>query len=89
MLVDWAWPTRAAAWIDAACWVVWLIASGHTPAPAERWAAAVPAWKRADERALGVFAAVQARLWAGITTGAAPWSRQVAEAAARWQEHRL
>ncbi|MDA2807152.1 phosphotransferase family protein [Nocardiopsis suaedae] len=89
VLVDWAWPTRAAAWIDAACWVVWLIASGHTPASAERWAATIPAWKRADEQALGVFATVQARLWAGIATEAAPWTGRVASAAARWQEHRL
>ncbi len=42
-LVDWAWPTRAAPWIDPACWIVWLIASGHNPADAETSAASVPA----------------------------------------------
>lgn len=30
-LVDWAWATRGAAWLDAGYWVIWLIASGHTP----------------------------------------------------------
>jgi len=31
-LIDWAWPTRGAAWIDPACLVVRLIAAGNTPA---------------------------------------------------------
>ncbi|MFE6484925.1 aminoglycoside phosphotransferase [Streptomyces sp. NPDC057757] len=31
-LVDWAWASRGAAWINPALWVIWLIASGHTAA---------------------------------------------------------
>lgn len=46
-LVDWAWPTRGAAWIDPARWVVWLVASGHSPQSAEDCAAQVPAWHAA------------------------------------------
>jgi len=34
-IVDWAWPTRGAAWIDSGCLALWLIANGHTPAQAE------------------------------------------------------
>lgn len=88
-LVDWAWPTRAAAWIDPACWVVWLIAAGHTPQEAERRASAVPAWAQAREDALDVFARVQSRLWDEIAEVTdAPWAERVRSAAARWEEHR-
>ncbi len=89
LLVDWAWPTRAAAWIDPACWVVWLVAAGHTPAEAERQAAAIPSWSQADAVALDMFARVQARLWAEIADDTpGRWAEGVAEAAAQWEKHR-
>ncbi|MEU6822782.1 aminoglycoside phosphotransferase [Streptomyces atriruber] len=89
-VVDWAWPTRGAAWIDAACWVVWLISAGHTPDEAELWAAKTPAWATAPPRAVDVFAVAQQRLWTGIAadnpeTG---WKRSLADAATRWADHR-
>ncbi|RCG15205.1 aminoglycoside phosphotransferase [Streptomyces diacarni] len=89
-VVDWAWPTRGAAWIDAACWVVWLIATGHAPTDAEQWAAKTPAWSTAPARALNVFATAQQRLWRGIADEApdTPWKRSLAHAAHRWATHR-
>lgn len=44
-MVDWAWPTRAAAWIDPACLLIQLIANGHTPAEADTWVARARAWR--------------------------------------------
>ncbi|WP_341846386.1 aminoglycoside phosphotransferase [Streptomyces regalis] len=89
-VVDWAWPTRGAAWIDAACWVVWLISAGHTPEAAEQWAAKTPAWATASARALDVFATAQQRLWEGIAADApdVPWKRGLADAAASWSAYR-
>ncbi|MEV5567926.1 hypothetical protein AB0L54_34490, partial [Streptomyces sp. NPDC052196] len=89
-VVDWAWPTRGAAWIDAACWVVWLISAGHTPAEAEQWAAKTPAWSTAPPRGLDVFARAQQRLWAGIAADAPDiaWKQDLAAAAAHWSTHR-
>ncbi|MGH7869038.1 MAG: aminoglycoside phosphotransferase, partial [Candidatus Dormibacteraceae bacterium] len=58
-LVDWAWPTKGAGWIDPACLAVWLIASGHSPASAESWAARIPSWGSASRNALDEFARVQ------------------------------
>ncbi|MDX3763809.1 phosphotransferase [Streptomyces sp. AK02-04a] len=46
-LVDWGWASLGAAWIDPALWVIWLIASGHTPEEAEALAHRHPAWDRA------------------------------------------
>lgn len=31
LLIDWAWPTRGAGWIDPACLIIRLIAAGHPP----------------------------------------------------------
>ncbi|MEV5509074.1 hypothetical protein [Streptomyces orinoci] len=89
-VVDWAWPTRGAAWIDAACWVVWLIAAGHTPADAELWTAKTPAWATAAPHALDVFATAQRRLWHDIADDApdVPWKTGLAEAAHRWATYR-
>ncbi|MFC8349760.1 aminoglycoside phosphotransferase [Streptomyces sp. NPDC057280] len=89
-VVDWAWPTRGAAWIDAACWVVWLTSAGHTPAEAEQWAAKTPAWSTAPRRALDIFATAQKRLWAGIATDApaVAWIQDLAAAAAQWAAYR-
>ncbi|MFD3511276.1 hypothetical protein [Nocardia sp. NPDC058666] len=33
-VVDWAWASRGAAWIDAALWAVWLRLAVHTVMPA-------------------------------------------------------
>jgi hypothetical protein len=80
-LVDWAWPTRGAAWIDPACLVVWLIASGHSPSSAEYWAAKIPSWQSAPAISLDEFARIQGRMWAGIAEESSePWTKSVAAA---------
>ncbi|MEL3944522.1 aminoglycoside phosphotransferase [Streptomyces sp. LNU-CPARS28] len=89
-VVDWAWPTRGAAWIDAACWAVWLISAGHSPEAAEQWAGKTPAWSTATARALDVFATAQQRLWASIADEApdVAWKRSLADAAQQWRTYR-
>ncbi|SRR5712691_2740934 len=86
-IVDWAWPTRSADWIDAACWAVWLIASGHSPAQADRVASSVPAFSKAPRTAVTAFAAAQAAMWAefgneaphpGLALAAADWHKHIA-----------
>jgi aminoglycoside phosphotransferase (APT) family kinase protein len=41
-IVDWAYATKAAPWVELALLVQWLIGSGHTPGQAEDWLAPVP-----------------------------------------------
>ena len=89
LFVDWAWATRGAAWIDPACWVVWLIASGHSPQGAEGWAAQIPSWHDAPTEALAAFAAAQAALWSRIAeVDPEPWIKNMAAAAQQWSERR-
>lgn len=88
-LVDWAWPTRGAAWIDPACLTVWLTASGHTPRSAESWAARIPSWHTAPPGALAEFAQVQALMWDGIAADSdEEWTANLARAARQWASHR-
>jgi hypothetical protein len=43
-VVDWAFATRAAPWVELALLVQWLIGSGHAPEVAEEWMARCPTW---------------------------------------------
>ncbi|MFE7625410.1 aminoglycoside phosphotransferase [Streptomyces sp. NPDC057509] len=88
-LVDWAWATRGAAWLDAGYWVIWLIASGHTPASAEHWAAEIPSWHTASAAGITAFAAANANLWHEISSADPdPWPQRLAAAATVWHAHR-
>ncbi|MET8875638.1 hypothetical protein [Nocardia sp. NPDC004604] len=88
-LVDWAVATRGAGWIDPACWVVWLVYSGHSPDSAERWAARVPAWRSAAAEALDFFAGVLADHWQCIAVNHPNrMTYELRDASARWAAYR-
>ncbi|MFJ8815170.1 phosphotransferase family protein [Amycolatopsis thermoflava] len=88
-LVDWSWPTLGAPWIDTACTALWLIAEGHTPTEAERWAAENPAWAEATRDAIDAFTAINAALWTQIAADVpSTWKRRLRDAAAAWRRHR-
>lgn len=90
-IVDWGWATRGAAWLDAAYWVVWLIAAGgHAPGHAETWAAQIPAWSTASPLAVDAFAEANARVWEEIA-GVDPdtWTSNMLAAAKQWRAFRI
>jgi hypothetical protein len=88
-LVDWAWPTRGAAWIDPACLAVWLIASGHSSRSAESWAARIPSWHAASPAALDEFARIEALMWEGIAADSTEeWTTNLARASRQYAAHR-
>ncbi|MEV6846140.1 hypothetical protein [Actinoplanes sp. NPDC051411] len=88
-LVDWGWATRGAPWLDAAYWVIWLIAAGDDPAAAEDLAATVPSWQQATADGIDAFAAANARVWTEIG-GTEPdsFTKPLLEAAKRWAQYR-
>jgi thiamine kinase-like enzyme len=89
-LVDWAWATWGAAFIDPALLVPRLIAAGHTPAQAERWAEKSAAWQSADPDAVTLFALVVARHLRRLADGdpAAEWRQPMVEASQCWAAYR-
>jgi thiamine kinase-like enzyme len=88
-LVDWAWPTLAAAWIDPASWLLRIMARGHTPAEAEAHAARLPAYATADPTHIDIFVRANVRMWNEIEqTNGRPWARIMAHTARTWAQHR-
>jgi hypothetical protein len=89
-LVDWAWASRGAAWVDAGYWALWLMAAGdHNPASAERWASEVPAWRQASPEALTAFAQAKANYWDQVAGDAAgTFTASVRDAAQQWVRYR-
>ncbi|MET9566794.1 aminoglycoside phosphotransferase [Streptomyces tauricus] len=89
-LVDWGWASRGAAWIDPALWVIWLIASGHTPQQAEAQVHPHPVWHATDLTTIDSFARAQARMWESIARTDAPseWTHRMHQAAVTWAKHR-
>ncbi|MGH3857684.1 MAG: phosphotransferase family protein [Pseudonocardiaceae bacterium] len=88
-IVDWAWPTLGAAWVDPACAALWLIAEGHTPPAAEAWAAQIPSWTAASRHGIDAFTAASCRLWEQIAhDDPQPWKLRLHAAAQAWAEHR-
>jgi Ser/Thr protein kinase RdoA (MazF antagonist) len=84
-IIDWAWPTRGAAFIDPACFVLRLLAAGHTPAEAESLAA----WTSASTEAIDVLAKANRRMWEQIAQhDPQPWKTRMATVAGNWVQHR-
>ncbi|MEU4090128.1 aminoglycoside phosphotransferase [Streptomyces aureus] len=89
VLVDWAWASTGAAWIDPALWLLWLIAHGHTAEQAEGFAVGHPAWKTAPTAGLDTLARVQERLWDSIAEQSPDdWAQPMKAAARAWNMHR-
>lgn len=88
--VDWAWPTRGAAFIDPAQLVVQLVSAGHCAAAAESWAAECKVWASTDPKAIDAFAAATVRMWRAMADRrpAEPWLTAMVAAAQAWADHR-
>ncbi|MFD4243691.1 phosphotransferase [Streptomyces sp. NPDC058525] len=86
VLVDWAWSTTAAPWLDPALGCIWLIATGRQhPAEAEQWASRIPSWLTVPPDALTAFARANARLWTEIAkNNPGSWSNSLRDAANRY-----
>ena len=61
-----AWPTRGAAFIDAACLLIRAMAAGHDADQAEALAYFCPGWQQAPSVAIDIFALASARLYGEI-----------------------
>ncbi len=89
-IIDWAWPTRGAAFIDAACFLIRAMAAGHRASQAEAMAAQYPGWQHAPSAAMGVFALASTRLYNEIARNDPQlYKQRLAAAAHEWASHRM
>ena len=88
-LVDWAWPTLSAPWLDPACWLLRIMARGHSAGQAEAWAARLPAYADADPAHVDVFARANVSMWDEIEQGnGSEWAKKMAHTARTWADYR-
>ena len=88
-IVDWAYATEAAAWVELALLIPWLIGSGHTPHQAENWLAQAPAWTTTEPELFDHFASANAAKWAAkARQNPATWVQELATWTGRWAAHR-
>lgn len=85
-LIDWAWPTRGAAWIDPAVLTLRLMEAGHTAPAADQWARAnLAAWAAAPGLDVTAFSTANAALWDEIARNdAQSWKKSLARHAHDW-----
>ncbi len=89
-VVDWAWSRAAAAAVDIAFLVARLVAAGHSPASAERWADDLPVWRATTPTARTAFAVAIWGIWTykELEQPRPLWNRLVPPAGA-WARHRV
>lgn len=89
-IIDWAWPTKGAGFVDPCYFAISLMAAGHTPEQAERWAGQVPAWRDASREAVDAFVAISARMWGEIASNAPgdEWKQRIGSVAGSWLKFR-
>jgi hypothetical protein len=89
-IIDWAWPTRGAAFIDAGCFLIRAIAAGRSASRSEALASMCPGWQQAPSAAIDVFALASARLYGEIARNdPQPFKQRLAAVAHEWACHRL
>jgi Phosphotransferase enzyme family len=88
-VVDWAFASRGAAWLECAFLLPWLVRDGHASEDAEAWLDRFPAWKQADPTIIDSFATWLATAWTRRDVpGAAPWITEYTGIARTWAAHR-
>ncbi|MGI5170053.1 phosphotransferase [Spirillospora sp. CA-253888] len=89
-VVDWAFVTRGAPWLELALLVPWLIKAGHSPKAAGQWVSQFPSWAQAPAADIDMFTAAFAKQWrtAGETRSDG-WISRHADLTARWANYRL
>ncbi|MEV6599672.1 phosphotransferase [Actinoplanes sp. NPDC051346] len=89
-IVDWAYATRAAPWLELALLAQWLIGGGHSPEQADRWLSRFPAWSAIGPATLDEFASRNASKWAAKAgQSTEKWVRDLADWTGAWAKYRV
>ncbi|GAA0244174.1 hypothetical protein GCM10009527_046110 [Actinomadura nitritigenes] len=89
-VVDWAFVTRGAPWLELVLLIPWLLKAGHHPQAAEEWAAQFPTWTEAEATDIDTFTAAFARQWRTASQRRQDaWIVRHADLTGRWADYRL
>lgn len=84
-VVDWAWASRGAPWLDLAMLMPKLIDYGHSAEQAEAWASRFPVWESASPAGVNTFVRASLAQWASGSQG---WMTAMYKATQQWADHR-
>lgn len=88
-IVDWAFATRAAPWVELALLAQWLIGSGHTAQRADEWLTRFPTWNATDPETLDNLASRNAAKWsAKAKQSTETWVHDLADWTGQWAAYR-
>lgn len=90
-VVDWAFTSRGAAWIELGLLIPWLLKAGHSPVAADKWLSQFPSWVDAGPTAIDLFSRAFAETWRrrSVADPHVPWKAELAELASQWAGYRL
>jgi hypothetical protein len=88
-VVDWAFTSRGAAWVELGLLIPWLLKAGHTPAEAAQWVAQFPTWTAADPAAVDLFSEAFAERWSRHSAvNSEAWVAEHAALTRQWADYR-
>ncbi|GAA2613809.1 phosphotransferase [Actinomadura fulvescens] len=89
-VVDWAFVTRGAPWLEQMMLIPWLIGANHTPHQADEWISQFPAWTNAQPAAVDAFTAGFAAQWRNAAQARPEeWITRHADLTSQWAAYRL
>lgn len=90
-VVDWAFTSRGAAWVELGLLIPWLLKAGHSPAETAEWISQFPSWAEADPAAIDLFSRAFAETWhrRSDVDPASPWKVELAALTRLWADYRL
>lgn len=89
-VVDWAFVTRGAPWLELMLLIPWLLKAGHRPRAVEEWVAQFPAWTETEPTDIDMFTTGFARQWRTASQRRQDaWIARHADLTARWADYRL
>ncbi|MBO2451647.1 phosphotransferase [Actinomadura barringtoniae] len=62
-IVDWAFVSRGAPWVELAQMIPWMLDAGHTPESVESWLGQFPAWTQTDSGSIDHYARLHTAVW--------------------------
>ncbi|WP_165975481.1 phosphotransferase [Actinomadura rubrisoli] len=89
-VVDWAFTSRGAAWVELALLIPWLLKAGHHAGQVAHWLAQFPSWAQAAPIDIDRLAWAFAETWRKRSTAdpATPWKAELAALGQQWADHR-
>jgi Phosphotransferase enzyme family len=89
-IIDWAWSRLGAAAADPALLIPRLVAAGHSPTGAERWATTMPVWRETSSATRTAFAMAIWGMWEFLERDhPLPHRAELTAAVRQWAHHRL